>query len=103
TDCPGGGAQRFTFFDPVQGGEPDEAARSRDLVHHFVARIDASGAVHALHLSPITDIDARGADRNAITAINAIACLTHGTLCRPFRPPEVVPFLTPFIVVGHND
>src|SRR5690606_18129347 len=53
--------------------EGDQAAGQTDLVHHLVAGIDAEAAADAFELQAVADIDAGGADGDALPAVDAMA------------------------------
>ena len=54
----------------VVGDEPDRPA---DLRHHGVAGVDAQAALDAVHLQPVTDVDAGRAGGDALAAVDAVA------------------------------
>src|SRR5690606_14044666 len=55
------------------GGVADEAELAAELGHDGVAGVDALGAVDALHLEAVADVDAHGADLDAHAAVDAVA------------------------------
>src|SRR5690606_33118741 len=55
------------------GGVADEAELAAELGHDGVAGVDALGAVDALHLEAVADVDAHGTDLDAHAAVDAVA------------------------------
>src|SRR5690606_42109102 len=58
----------FSLGESAERVVADEPARPPQLVHDFVAGVDAVGAADAFHLQAVPDIDPGRTDRNAAEA-----------------------------------
>src|SRR5690606_3491163 len=63
----------FSLGESAERVVADEPARPPQLVHDFVAGVDAVGAADAFHLQAVPDIDPGRTDRNAAEAVDAVA------------------------------
>ena len=83
----------------ILGAIVDQAARTPHLRHHLVAGIDAQRTGDAADLRPLTNVDAGGADGDALVAIDAIA-KGVGLRQRFFQAPPLLP--APIFIGDHQ-
>ena len=57
----------------VLGRMTDESLRPSDALHHVVARVGAGRTRHAFELDAVADVDANRTDRDALSAVDAVA------------------------------
>ena len=60
-------------LEQLARGVPDEPCGLPDAGHDIVARVRALRAVNALHLQPVTDVDARRTGEDTGPAVDAVA------------------------------
>src|ERR1019366_4607029 len=96
-------AERFAAFDAIERGVADEAARRADFGHHVVAGIHAGGAVDALHLRAVADVNAGRADGNAVVAGDAIAVAGLPAFGEHLGALDRGAFFAARVIVGDDD